>query len=122
MAGFSYYWDADTGDATWFDDDADTTLNTDIDNGPTELDEIIVISANAAKTYLLVFDNETPVIGTTAPDYQFPIAANANLVVYFGGVKFDNGLSFAVTTTGGTASSGDPATPVDVYGRSRPVR
>lgn len=61
-------------------------------------------SAVAAATFLKLYNNAAPTIGTTAPDAIFMIPANATISVAIpGGVTFATALSYAAVTTGGTA-------------------
>lgn len=69
-------------------------------------------SDNAA--YLKIYDNASPVVGTTAPDFIFkcPINQRINIAV-IGGLSFTN-LSFAVVISGGTSGVTNPTNPVIV--------
>lgn len=121
MAGLSMFHRApQLGTNSIFDDDADTTATDNVDHGPTTLRKITGSSVNNAIVYLLLWDDTDPVVGTDAPDFQFPIPAGdstlaVRTVMCGGDVVFDNGLSWAAATTGGTACTGDPTTPIDVY-------
>lgn len=66
-------------------------------------------SANAV--WLKLYDNVSPTVGTTAPDYSFPIPVNFadSIPIPVNGLKFNNGLSYSAEDTGGgTAGTGAP--------------
>jgi len=123
MAGFSTYRDKSmakggTGCRTGFDDDCDSTATDNVHDGPCLLVGIQEVSAAGATTYLLGWDHENPVVGTDAPDYQVPVADGATITILSPpgfASPMDLGFSFACTTTGGTAATGDPTTPTDVH-------
>lgn len=99
-----------------FDDDADGTVFKDVDNGPTQLFVIQEESAQAAITYIQLWDDKSPVIGTDAQDFQIPVAASGNQYInlIYGGY-FLNGLSWACTTDKGTTANTSPGTPPDFW-------
>lgn len=100
-----------------FDDDADTTVVSDIDASPTELLGVVVVSADAAATYLKLFDDKAPTNGTDKCDFQFRIAASGSLfcVFYPPYPRFDVALSYLVSSAAGTPAGSNPSTPPDVY-------
>jgi len=64
--------------------------------------------------YLKIYDNASPVVGTTAPDYIFKVPTTSRLsFVCPDGMSFID-LSFAVVTTGGTGGVVGPTNPVIV--------
>jgi hypothetical protein len=69
-------------------------------------------SDNAA--YLKIYDNASPTVGTTPPDFvlKVPVNQRRNMVIP-DGLDFTD-LSFAVVTAGGTAGTTDPTNPVVV--------
>jgi len=61
-----------------------------------------------------IYDNASPTIGTTVPDWEFKIAVNQKRnIVCPGGLDFTN-LSFACVTAGGTAGTTAPTSAVIV--------
>lgn len=71
-------------------------------------------SANSAASFLKIYDDAAPTIGTAVPDYVFRVPANqVRQFVSPGGMDFAN-LSFAVVTVGGTTGTTDPANTVIV--------
>lgn len=71
-------------------------------------------SSNSSSVYLKIYDNASPVVGTTAPDHTFRVKGNQlRSVVAPQGLDFDY-LSFACVTTGGTAGTTSPTNPVIV--------
>jgi hypothetical protein len=69
-------------------------------------------SDNAA--YLKIYDNASPVVGTTSPDYivKMPVNQSSGIVIP-DGLPF-NYLSFAVVISAGTAGTTSPTNPVIV--------
>lgn len=86
----------------------------DVMSGPCRLTHIRVKNGDAAILYLKLFDNVNPTLGTTAPDFVFMIPssgtqASFDIPVNGGaGIKFNNGLSYAIVTTGGTGGTAGP--------------
>lgn len=71
-------------------------------------------TANAAASFLKIFDNGTVTVGTTAPGHIYRIPANQRRAMAIPeGLDFTV-LSFAVTTTGGTSGNTDPSSAVIV--------
>lgn len=101
------------------DADADSTAEKDVMAGPCRITNIRVDnnvdtdSGTQTVVYLKLYDDLNPTVGTTAPDYIFEIPADqqVNLNPKGGkGIKFVNGLSYAVVQEPGTAGTTDPAT------------
>lgn len=86
--------------------DTFATVAKDLDIGPTTLISM-VISVGSGSDYLVMWDDENPTAGTTAPDYQFPTTANCPVHV-LSGMAFSNGLTCTVADVGGTVCSTDP--------------
>lgn len=68
----------------------------------------------AATAYLKFWDANSVVVGTTDPDFIFLIPAGQTVQVVFqsstdAGVLFENGLTMAAVTTGGTGGTSNPA-------------
>lgn len=99
------------------DADADENVVKDISSGAATLLEVRVDnSANSAITYIKLFDNVAPVLGTTAPDMILPTEAstgpnggeNVFSINPSTGVSFSNGISYAAVTAGGTGGTTGP--------------
>ena len=70
------------------------------------------VVGGADACWLKLYDDLNPTVGTTAPDYSFPIPVNFtdSIPVPVEGLKFVNGLSYcAENTGGGTAGTSAPA-------------
>jgi hypothetical protein len=67
-------------------------------------------SLNTAASYLKLYDASSPTVGTTAPDFIFPVAGSsvAEFSIHPGG-KFTNGIKAAVLTDAGTGGTSAPA-------------
>lgn len=64
--------------------------------------------------YLKIYDNSSPTVGTTAPDFIFKVPVNTKLsLVCPDGMAFTD-LSFAVVTTPGNGGVTPPTNPVTV--------
>lgn len=116
MAGTSlaYLGHAKIGSGILFDDDIDSTVFRNADSGPTTLWLAQIQSANAAATYLSIWNKRTATGGSDPQDYQFPIPANGTKTIFFErGAVLSAGLSYMMTTGKGTGASGNPATPPD---------
>ena len=103
------------------DADADGTIQRDVFPGKCRLHHVSLDNAaNGAASYLKLYDDLNPVVGTTSPDEilrarasvkeEFPINPN----VENPGLVFENGLSFACVTAGGTAGTTSPTSNVVV--------
>lgn len=67
--------------------------------------------------YIKFWDDIAPSPGTTAPDFQFPIALGKTRFIPVNGVDgvvFDNGLSFGATDEKGTPCTTNPGTDLPV--------
>ena len=99
------------------DADSNATSEDDVRNGATTVYLVDVDnSANAATTYVKLYDNAGPTVGTTAPDIILKVTASTRKVftLDMGGIAFTTGLSFASLTAGGTAGSTGPTSDVIV--------
>lgn len=97
-----------TSNATSEDDvrgGATTVYMVDVDN-----------TANAAVSYVKLYDSAAPTVGTTAPDFVFKVTASTRkvFVLDMSGVAFTTGLSFATVTAAGTAGTSSPSSSVIV--------
>ncbi len=71
-------------------------------------------AANSSSSFMKIYDDAAPTIGTTVPDHVFRVPANqVRQIVCPGGMDFSN-LSFAVVTAGGTMGTTSPASAVVV--------
>jgi hypothetical protein len=97
------------------DTDSDGTSENDVRVGACTLYMVDVDnSANAAVSYLKLYDSASPTVGTTAPDMIFKVPASVRRVFAIpDGVAFTN-LSFACVTTAGTAGTTNPTSNVTV--------
>lgn len=70
--------------------------------------------ANAAIEYVKIYDAQDATVGTTDPDFTFPIAASSKKTIFCpSGVTLDTGLTFAcVSDGGGTAGTTNPGSAV----------
>jgi hypothetical protein len=100
-----------------FDDDSDRTVSDNIDAGPTTLYTMLVDNSGmATKIWVSLWDDTDPVIGTDGPVFSFPVPASGTRHFEFrDSHKFENGLSWATSTGGGTGAAGAPATPPNLY-------
>jgi len=72
-------------------------------------------SLNAAATYVKMWNNAAPTVGTTVPDAIFLAPAGATVVGCFpSGMTFGTALAVAGLTTGGTAGTTNPTSNVTV--------
>lgn len=91
------------------DADADETVEKDIAAGPCTLVAVRMKVTEATVGFLKLYDDRNPVLGTTDPVEQYPVPDYAVEPVdgfpvnLLDGLKFENGLSFACTTSAGTA-------------------
>ena len=99
------------------DADSNATSEDNVRNGATTVYMVDVDnSANAAITYVKLYDSTGPTVGTTAPDIILKVTASARKVFVLdpGGIAFTTGLSFASLTAGGTAGTTGPTSDVIV--------
>lgn len=89
---------------------ANATADTDIVSGSATIYMIdIDNSAVAATTYVKLYNNANPTVGTTAPDMVLMVAATTRRVFPFPeGIAFGTAVSFAAVTTGGTSGTTSP--------------
>ncbi len=96
--------------------DANSTSNNNVTGGVGSIYQIeIDNTANSDNAcYLKIYDNASPTIGTTAPDFivKCPVNRKINLVSV-DGLDFSI-LSFAVVVSGGTSGTTDPTNAVVV--------
>ena len=96
--------------------DADENANNDVTGAAGSVYQIDVDNeANADNAaYLKIYDNASPTIGTTSPDFvlKVPVSQRRNLVIP-DGWDFTN-LSFACVISGGTAGTTGPTSAVIV--------
>jgi len=72
-------------------------------------------SANAAASYLKLYNTASPTVGTTAPDMIILAPASARITLALpSGVTFGTATSYACVTTGGTAGTTNPTSDVTV--------
>lgn len=73
--------------------------------GPCRLYSIIAQTSAGQIDFLKLWDDVSPVVGTTDPDYSFKVEADDwnSIALDPDGVVFDNGLSMAADDAGGTA-------------------
>lgn len=97
---------------------ATSTASVNLLNGPATVFVIVVDnSANSDPSYVKLYNDPSPTVGTTIPDMVVRIAAASVRTVYIpSGVVFDTALSVGCVTTGGTAGTTNPtaSVPVDV--------
>lgn len=99
------------------DSASNATSEDNVRNGATTVYMVDVDnSANAAVTYVKLYDSAAPTVGTTAPDMILKVTASARKVFVFdmAGIAFTTGLSFASLTAGGTAGVTGPTSDVIV--------
>lgn len=72
-------------------------------------------TANAAASYLKLYNTGSPTVGTTVPDWvvMIPASVERNITIPEG-LTFGTALSYACTTAGGTAGSTSPTSDVIV--------
>ena len=70
-------------------------------------------TANSAASYVKIYNHAGPTVGTTDPDFVFVCPASVSRqYTMAGGVALDTALSYACTTTGGTAGAVSPTSAV----------
>jgi hypothetical protein len=93
------------------------TVDANIRAGATIVYQIVIDNTNnGAPTYLQMFNNVAPTVGTTPPDMVLwcPGMGKRTYTLDFAGIQFGSGLSLTCTTT--PAGSVNPAAAVSVYG------
>jgi len=95
---------------------ATAASNNDVVGAPCTLYTVDVDNtANAANSYVKLYNNASPTVGTTSPDLVvFANAGERRQFVIPEGVSFATALSFACVTVGGTAGTVSPSLPVIV--------
>jgi hypothetical protein len=95
---------------------ATAASNNDVVGAPCTLYTVDVDNtANAASSYVKLYNNASPTVGTTTPDLVvFVTSGVRRQYVIPEGVSFTTSLSFACVTVGGTAGTVSPSSPVIV--------
>ncbi len=102
-----------------FDADVDNSDQT-VSDTKTWLHGFHVYNNNSSASYLQLFDNTGPTVGTTTPNMSFGVAANSSITVDFAeSQEFNNGLHYAGTTA--AASAGDPTNGLSLSLRYRSI-
>jgi len=103
------------------DADADEVVEKDVLAGPCTLKHVHVTNGNAGVVYLKFYDDIAPVVGTTAPEEVLQCVGSGTeggvtdfLINGGKGLRFENGLSYACVTAGGTAGVTGPTSTVSV--------
>lgn len=97
------------------DDEADEVAKIAVTGAAGNLYQVDVDNeANAAASYLKVYDAASPTVGTTAPDFIFRVAAGQRRGLVIPDGWYFSYLSFAVVTSGGTAGTTGPTSAVTV--------
>lgn len=96
------------------DADVDATLEANVNDGAATLYGLdIDNSANAAASYVKVYNATTATVGTTDPDLIIMVPASVRRSITIpAGLKLATGLSFAAVTAGGTAGTTAPTSNV----------
>lgn len=94
--------------------DMDETADVDIAGSSGTLHAVeIDNTANAAITYVKLYNDASPTVGTTAPDMILMVPASTKMTFHFpGGVAFSTAFSVAALTAGGTAGTTGPTSTV----------
>lgn len=104
--------------------DADETAEKDVRaGGVTAYGMYVDNSANAAASYVKLYDNADPTVGTDAPEYIFEIEGSGGLnggkvfIPFNGGtgLVFGTALSVACVTAGGTSGVTGPTSTVPMH-------
>jgi hypothetical protein len=70
-------------------------------------------TANSAASYVKIYNHAGPTVGTTDPDFVFICpASSTRQYTMAGGVALGTALSYACTTSGGTAGTASPSNAV----------
>ena len=97
------------------DANANATAETADGSGGTLYQVYIDNSGNTSASYVKMYANASPPVGTSDPDFIFPAAANQ--VVQFDfpqGVAYVTALTFACVTAAGTGGTSSPTNAVTV--------
>lgn len=95
---------------------ASAAANTNVVGAPCTIFTVDVDNtANVAASYVKLYDNAAPTVGTTNPDIVVLVpAGERRQYVVPEGVAFANALSFACVTVGGTQGTVSPSSAVIV--------
>lgn len=87
-----------------------------VTNGPATLYCVVMDnSANGAATFVKLYNDANPTVGTTAPSSVYKVPASSIRTVYVpSGIVYATALSFAAVTAGGTAGTTSPTSAVPV--------
>ena len=98
------------------DTDADATSENDVNSGAATLYGIKADnSANSAASFVKLYNNAAPTVGTTAPDIILKVkGSKIRRVLFPKGIAFGTALSYACVTTGGTGGTSNPTSDVKV--------
>lgn len=98
------------------DADIDETVEKNVNDGAATLYAVVVDnSANAAITYVKLYNVASPTVGTTVPDVILQVPVSVSRTYFFKqGLVFSTALSFAAVTAGGTAGTTGPTSAVIV--------
>ena len=96
---------------------ATSTAAVNLLNGPATLFHLFVDNtANAAITYVKLYNHASPTIGTTDPVEVYKVAASTAEYFYIpSGIVFSTALSVGAVTTGGTAGTTNPSSSVPLF-------
>ena len=90
-------------------DDIDNAGNFDCTGEPGAMFALHLKEGDGQITYLNIYDNGNPVLGTTEPDWIFPVSANADFAVYIdSGIAFSSALSLIASVSAGGAAGASP--------------
>lgn len=95
---------------------ANATSEDDVLTGIATVYKIVINNAaNSAASFLKLYNNVAPTVGTTAPDGIIKVSAgDTRTIIIPKGWSFPTALSFACVTAGGTAGITGPASAVNV--------
>lgn len=96
---------------------AGATPNSDVTGAPGTLYMVEVDNTGnvATAAYLKIYNSAAPVVGTTAPDFIFPVAAATRRALAIPQGWAFTALSFACLVSPGTAGTTPPAVAVPVW-------
>lgn len=98
------------------DTDVDETAENDVNAGAGTLYGIkINNSLNSAASFVKLYNNAAPTVGTTAPDMVIKVkAGKTRSLLIPQGISFPTGISYACVTAGGTGGVTGPTSAVTV--------
>ena len=75
------------------------------------LNAMEVVNASSAVAYIKLYDNQSPTVGTTAPELILPVKAGETrtLNILGTGHTFTSAISLATVTTAGTGGTTSPS-------------